>query len=194
MKRVSGRNLPVTAFFGLTVLWVAVAGAQTYEVDPAHSSVVFSVKHLNVGIVYGRFNRIKGTILVDEAQVQKSSVRLEIAADSIDTGVPDRDKHLMSPDFLSARQFPTISFQSTAVQRAGKDSVRVTGNLTLHGVTRPITVTVRQVGQGKGMKGEFRRGFHATFRIKRSDFGMTFMLNGVSDEVNIIVAVEAVQK
>ncbi|MCS7224326.1 MAG: YceI family protein [Armatimonadetes bacterium] len=178
----------------LTVAILSPASAQTYEVDPVHSSVVFSVKHLGVGIVYGRFNRISGTVVVNEKQIEKSSVRLEIPADSIDTAVPDRDKHLMSPDFFNARQFRTIVFESKKIKRAGKDSFQVTGDLTLRGVTRSITVTVQQVGQGKGMKGEMRRGFHTTFKIKRSDFGMTFMLNGVSDEVTVMVGIECIQK
>lgn len=171
-----------------------VFAAETYKVDPVHSSVVFRVKHLNIGFIYGRFNDIRGTIVVDDKNPERSSVELTIRAESIDTGNADRDNHLRSPDFFNAKQFPVITFKSTRVRRIKPNLYEVTGNLSLHGVTRQITLRVQQTGKGRGLKGEFRIGFHTTFRIKRSDFKMTYMLNGISDEVVLMIGIEAIRQ
>ncbi len=168
--------------------------AETYKVDPVHSSVVFRVKHLNVGFVYGRFNDLQGMIVVDEKNPERGSVNLTIRTESVDTGAADRDNHLRSPDFFNAKQFPFITFKSTQVRRVKPNLYEVRGNLSLHGVTRQITMRVEQTGVGKGMKGEWRIGFHTTFRLKRSDFNMTYMLNGISDEVVLMVSVEAIRQ
>lgn len=172
----------------------AVFAAETYKVDPVHSSVVFRVKHLNIGFIYGRFNDFQGTIVVDEKNPERSSVELTIRTESIDTGNADRDNHLRSPDFFNSKQFPVITFKSTQVRRIKPNLYEVKGNLSLRGITRQITLRVEQTGKGKGLKGEFRIGFHTTFRIKRSDFKMTYMLNGISDEVVLMIGIEAVRQ
>lgn len=168
--------------------------ADTYKVDSVHSSVVFRVKHLNVGLIYGRFNDLQGTIVVDEKNPERGSVELTIRAESIDTGNKNRDDHLRSPDFFNAKQFPIVTFKSTQVRQLKPNLYEVRGNLSLHGVTRPITIRVERTGAGKGMKGEWRIGFHTTFRIKRSDFNMTYMLNGISDEVVLMIGIEAIRQ
>jgi len=170
--------------------------ADTYEVDPAHSFVIFRCRNLAQAgsvFVYGRFNEIKGRIVVDKDPA-KSSVEITINADSLDTGVPDRDKHLKSPDFLNTRQFPTITFKSRKIEAIGKDRYRVTGDLTLHGVTRPITVTVTKLGEGKNFKGMQVIGFETTFTIKRSQFGMKGLLNVAADDVTLTVAIMGIKK
>ncbi len=185
----------LTSFFVASVLIGSKAlAAETYKVDPVHSSVVFRVKHLNVGIIYGRFNYLQGTIVVDEKNPERSSVELTIRTESIDTGNKDRDDHLRSPDFFNAKQFPVITFKSTQVRQLKANLYEVKGNLSLRGVTRPITIRVERIGVGKGMKGEWRIGFHTTFQIKRSNFNMTYMLNGISDEVMLMVGIEAVRQ
>src|SRR5262249_11217423 len=103
------------------------------------------------------------------------------------------DQHLKGPDFFNVKQFPTMSFKSSKMKAVDARTYEVTGDLTLHGVTRPVTVTLERIGTAKGMGGETRTGFETTFTIKRSDFGMKYMIPAVGDEVKVIVAVEGVQ-
>jgi len=135
----------------------AVQAAETFEIDPVHSSISFKVRHLNVADFYGRFNEIKGTVSFDKDAPEKSSVTAEVAVESIDTHNDKRNQHLKSPDFFNAKQFPAISFKSTKVEKDG-DDFKVTGDFTLHGVTKSITVEFEKVGEGKGMQGEMRAG------------------------------------
>ncbi len=167
--------------------------AETYKVDGVHSSVLFRAKHFNTGYFYGRFNDISGTVVVDESNPAKSSVEIEVKVDSIDTHDAKRDQHLKSPDFFNAKQFPTITFKSKQVKKSGKDTYEVTGDLNLHGVTRSVTVKVTRTGAGKDPFGGYRIGFETVFTIKRSDFGMKFMLGPVSDEIRLIVSIEGVR-
>jgi polyisoprenoid-binding protein YceI len=184
------------AFVGVMLLAALASAADTYEVDPVHSFVIFRCRNLGQAgavFIYGRFNDVKGTIVVDKDPA-KSSVNITINADSIDTGVPDRDNHLKSPDFLNTKQFPTITFKSRKIQAIGKDRYRVTGDLTLHGITRTITVTVEKVGEGKNFKGMQVIGFQTTFTIRRSDFGMKGLMNVAADEVTLTVAIMGIKK
>jgi polyisoprenoid-binding protein YceI len=185
-----------SAFVGVMLLAALASAADTYEVDPVHSFVIFRCRNLGQAgavFIYGRFNDVKGTIVVDKDPA-KSSVNITINANSIDTGVPDRDNHLKSPDFLNTKQFPTITFKSRKIQAIGKDRYRVTGDLTLHGVTRTITVTVEKVGEGKNFKGMQVIGFQTTFTIRRSDFGMKGLMNVAADEVTLTVAIMGIKK
>lgn len=168
--------------------------AETYKVDPVHSSFLFRVKHFNAGYFYGRFNEATGTVVIDEANPAKSSVEIQVKVESIDTNDVKRDQHLKSPDFFNAKQFPTITFKSKQVKPSGKDTYEVTGDLTLHGVTRTVTAKVTRTGGGKDPFGKFRIGFETVFTIKRSDFGMKFMLGPVSDEIRLIVSIEGIRQ
>ncbi len=170
------------------------AAAAPYEGDTVHSFVLFKVKHMDASWSYGRFKDFTVSFQADEAKPELSSVAFEVKAESIDTGNEKRDQHLRSPDFLNAKQFPLITFRSTAVKPLGKDAVEVTGDLTLHGVTKPITVKVVKVGTGKNPKGGELMGLETVFTIKRSDFGMTNMVGPVGDEVTLTVAVEGAKK
>ena len=170
----------------------------TWNIDKTHSIVEFAVKHLVVTTVKGHFREFEGTALIDEANPENSSVTASIDVASIDTRVADRDAHLKSPDFFDAGRYPTITFRSTQVARAGEDRLRVTGDLTLHGVTRPVTLEVSTTPAVKGMSGETRRGFSATTQIARKDFGLTWNKvveagPAVGDEVTITLDLEAVK-
>jgi len=192
------RKFPlIGAVLGILTFTLSLSlAADTYEVDPVHSFVIFRCLNLAQAssvFIYGRFTDIKGRIVVDKDPA-KSSVEIVINADSLDTGVPDRDKHLKSPDFLNTKQFPTITFKSKKVEAIGKNRFRVTGDLTLHGVTRPITVTVTKVGEGKNFKGMQVIGFETTFTIKRSDFGMKGLMNVAADEVTLTIAIMGIRK
>jgi polyisoprenoid-binding protein YceI len=169
----------------------AAAAPETYEIDPVHSTIIFRTKHMNVSYVYGRFDDFSGKITVDDQNLANAKVEVTVKTQSVSTGNGARDDHLRSPDFFAAAQFPTITFASTGVKKTG-DAYDVTGNLTLHGVTKPVTVKMQKVGQGPGWQGKGALiGFEGTLDIKRSEFGMTTHVDAVSDEVRLIMAFEA---
>ncbi|MEW6071195.1 MAG: YceI family protein [Planctomycetota bacterium] len=163
----------------------------TYSIDAVHSSVIFRVSHLGISNFYGRFGDVAGTLVVDGADPAQSAVKVEIRADSIDTNNADRDKHVTSPDFLNAKQFPTLSFESTAVKRNAKGDLELTGQFTMHGVTKTITVEAVHVGHGTRGNFGYRTGYETTFTVKRSDYGLGYALDMLGDEVAIIVSLEA---
>jgi polyisoprenoid-binding protein YceI len=166
------------------------AEARTFEVDGVHSTALFRVMHLGVSYAYGRFGKLGGEIVLSEDE-GGSSVRIEIDTASVDTGSEKRDDHLRSPDFFSATEFPTLSFESSSVKAAGEDRYAVTGTLTLHGVSKEVRVDVVKTGEGKGMRDSTLIGFETTFEILRSDYGMDFMVPNVGDEVRITLSIEA---
>jgi len=164
----------------LAAIELPSAAGQTFRVDPVHSSLLFRVKHMNTSYIWGRFNEFSGTANLDDAQ---PSIQVAIKVDSIDTGNAKREQHLKGPDFFSAKQFPTISFASTKVAKTGDAAYDVAGTLTLHGVSKDITMKVERTGTNQGPMGGTITGLATTFTIKRSDFGMKYGLEGVSDEV-----------
>ena len=168
--------------------------AETYKLDPAHTSIVFRVKHLGISYVYGRINGPTGTFVFDESSPSKSAIEVQVETKNVDTAVEKRDTLLKEPDFFNAGDHPTISFKSKSVKRLKEAVYEVSGDLTFLGKTRPITIEVRDSGAGKDPWGGFRRGFETYFTIKRSDFGMDFMMGGVSDEVNLTVSVEGIRQ
>jgi polyisoprenoid-binding protein YceI len=179
------------------LLWSISAGvpvaAQTYQVDPVHSSLVFRVKHMNTAYVYGMFTSMKGTVVVDEANPARSSINIEVDADSVNTNNQQRDNHLRSPDFFNTRQFPTITFKSTEIRRVNANTVQVRGDLTMRGVTRPITANVTLTGKGKNAQGRDIIGFETTFTIRRSEFGIRYGLPGLGDDVRVTLSIEAMR-
>ncbi len=166
----------------------------TYGVDNAHSSVIFRIKHINVSYVYGRFNEISGGFVLDEADGSKSTLNIEIKTNSIDTNSPDRDKHLKSPDFFNVKQFPTSTFKSTSIKTVSAGKFEVTGDLTINGVTKPVTFTLTKSGEGDSPFKDHRLGFETNFTIKRSDFGIKFMPELLEDNVWLLISVEGVRK
>ncbi|RDL43729.1 hypothetical protein DN730_13360 [Marinomonas piezotolerans] len=162
--------------------------AADYNVDPAHSAVLFEVGHLGVSTTPGRFNEFEGSFSLDEGN-KSGKVEFTIQADSVDTNHEARDKHLRSPDFLDVKQFPTLTFKSTAF-----DGKSLTGDLTLHGVTKSVTFDVEKVGEGKDPWGGYRAGFEASTTIKRSDFGVSYFIPGVTDETEIEVFIEGIRQ
>ena len=168
-------------------------GADTYKIDGIHSSLIFSAKHFGVTDFYGRFNEITGTVTFDAADPSKSSVDITVPVESIDTHNDKRNGHLKSPDFFNAKQFPTMTFKSTKIEGTG-DNYKVSGDLTIHGVTKPITIDFKRGIDGKGGQGETRGGGETRFTIKRSDYDMKFMTNAVGDDVHIILSLEGVKE
>lgn len=178
------------AWFGVT----QPVAAQTFQVDTVHSYIIFRVKHMNAGYSYGRFNQFSGSFVIDEKNPARSSVQFEIDAASIDTGNQKRDDHLRSPDFFNVRQYPKVVFKSTSVRKINNTTAEIKGNLTLRGVTKPITARAVYTGQAKNQQGKTVVGFEITFTIKRGDFGMTYGRNGLADDVRVTVSVEGIQQ
>ena len=169
-------------------------GPETYTIDGSHSFVTFRVKHMNVSYAYGRFNDISGEFTFDSAKPEAGSVNVTIKADSVDTNQPKRDQHLKSPDFFDAKQFPKITFKSTSIRKSSENEYELTGDLTLHGVTKSITTRLERVGTGKDPRGGTMTGFEAVFSVNRSDYGINFMPGGLGEEVRIMVAIEGGRK
>ena len=176
----------------------ATATRTTWKIDPAHSHVEFAVRHLMISTVKGRFGIVNGTIALDEADLTKSEVDVTIDVNSIDTHEAQRDAHLKSADFFDVEHFPAITFKSTRIV-GDASAFNLTGDLTIHGVTREVTLEAVSEGRGKDPWGGERAGFSAHTRIKRSDFGLTWnqLLEtggfAVGDEVKIALDVEAVK-
>lgn len=170
--------------------------AQDYQLDGAHSSLVFGVDHLGLATVFGRFNKVSGQYRFDPEQAAASQFKVEIEVDSVDTNNVQRDEHLKSPDFFDANQFPKIVFESTGVTSEqdanGKTVLNVRGKMTLHGVTRDVTLPIRYNGSGKGPAGNDRTGFTTTFQIKRSEYGMKNMVPNIGDSIGITFSFEGV--
>lgn len=172
-----------------------------YQIDSAHSSVHFSVRHMMVTNVRGAFTKVTGTVVWDAAAPAKSSVEAIIDAASINTNEPDRDNHLKSPDFLDVEKYPTLTFKSTKVDPVEEGHHKVSGDLTIHGTTRPVVLDVEgPAPEAKDPWGNVKSGFSATTKIKRSDFGLTWnaaLETGgfvVGDEIKIELDLELVKQ
>ncbi|GAB4412439.1 MAG: YceI family protein [Bryobacter sp.] len=180
----------------LSLLAFAAAFGQNYEIDAAHSAAAFTVKHMMVTNVSGKFGNLKGTVVVDEKNPANSKVDATIDVNSVNTNEAKRDGHLKSPDFFDAEKNPTMQFKSTKVYKAGKET-KVEGNLTLHGVTKPVTLTITEFSpEVKHPMGGIVRGAIATTKLNRKDFGLTWNKNldaggvMISDEVNVTLEIE----
>ncbi len=176
----------VLALSGLPV----VAAANSYTIDPSHTYPNFKVDHLGFSTMHGRFGKTSGRISMDRTQ-GSGSVDIVIDTASIDTGHAKRDDHLRSPDFFNAMEFPQITFKSSTVKYVG-DGASVTGDLTIMGVTRSVTLDVPRINCGTHPFNKKQVcGFNATTRFKRSDFGMSYGLPGIGDEISLDIEVEA---
>lgn len=166
--------------------------AETLKLDPTHTEVVFQWDHFGLSKPTGKFMNAVGSVTLDEADPSKSSVEVSFDIAGINTGVANLDNHLKGADFFDAAQFPTATFKSTSVAVTSATTAKVTGDLTLHGVTKPVTldVTLNKLGNHP-MKGKKAAGFSATGTIKRSDFGINKYVPAVSDEISLEITAEA---
>ena len=176
-----------------TSLQAEIANPGHYKIDQDHTAVQFVVSHLNTANLMGRFNKIEGTIKLDPNG--DSSVNVVIPTASVDTNHAKRDKHLRSPDFFNAKQYPEMTFASSNVSynEAG-EPVKVAGRLSLHGKTKDVVLAVKPIGAGNDPWGGYRIGYDATTTIKRSDFGMNYMQGGIGDDVHISLFIEAIKQ
>lgn len=172
----------------------------TWQLDPAHNLIEFSGRHMMVTTVKGRFKSAKGALVIDETNPSRSSVEVDIDASSLDTGNEQRDTHLKSPDFLDVANNPTITFKSTRVEPVGSDHARITGDLAIRGVTRPIVLDAELIGRNKTPWGAEVMGFEARTTINRKDFGLNWNValetGGflVSDTIKIEIHSEATKQ
>ena len=186
------RALKYLVLAGLLGAAVAVQAAPvTYKLDPSHTMVLFSWNHFGYSNPTADFGLGEGTLVFDEQHPANSSVEVTLPLDRLDTHVPALDEHLKKPDFLDADQYPVVTFKSTEVQPLGGNKFKVTGNLTVHGVTRPVVLdaTLNKVGPHPMTKAP-SIGFDATASIKRSDFGVGAYVPNVSDELSIRITTE----
>jgi polyisoprenoid-binding protein YceI len=191
------RTLCATALGSLALVVAGMSparAAEPYKVDPVHSMVVFRIKHFGVGYIHGRFNEVSGDFTWDDANPAGISLDVHVKAETVDTNNPKRDQHLKGPDFFNVREYPDIAFKSTQVRQLDANNYEVTGNLTLHGVSRPLTVKLEHVGAAKDPFGMYRNGFETTFVIRRSEFGVKAMPEGVGEEVRVTVAIEGLRQ
>lgn len=168
---------------------LAIAQTSTWVPDKNHSEVDFSILHMSLSKVRGKFGNIGGTIVMNEADISKSTVNVTIDVTTVDTGVAARDNDLKSPNIFDVAQFPTATFVSTSVAKSGS-GLTVMGNLTLHGVTKPVTLNVEgPTGPVQGMDKKPHEGFEATTTIKRTDFGVAAKMPAavVGDEVQLTI-------
>ena len=181
-------------FITLAVALLFSQGTQEVEnkefnIDAVHSTAIFRVHHVGAGMFYGRFNDVTGMIALSG---DAPSFDVSIAIDSVDSSNERLDSHLKSPDFFNAVEFPTMSFKSSSVKSVGDNKYEVTGEITMHGVTKPLTVNMEKTGHVDGRRGEMV-GFETEFELIRSEFGMNYGVESGSlgDKVKVIVALEA---
>jgi polyisoprenoid-binding protein YceI len=191
------RRLLTLAFAAIAFAAPAFA-ADTYVVDKAHTEATFRIRHM-MSSVSGRFRDVDGTFMLDPAKPTESKVDFNIGTASIDTANENRDKHLRSPDFFDVEKNPQITFQSTKIVATGKDSYDVTGNFTMHGVTKTITLPVKVLGFAKDARGGERVGFEVTTTLNRTEYGLTWNRaieagSLLGDDVAVTINIEANKK
>lgn len=186
----------VALFAGVGILATAstVGAADRFTIDPDHSNVVFLIDHLGYSRMIGQFQEFEGEFVFDNRSVENSSVEVTIMTASVDTDHQERDDHLRSPDFFNAVEFPEMTFESTAVERTGDDTGRITGDLTLLGVTKPVTLDVTFNKRAPHPLPQYNSvltaGFSARGTLKRSDYGMNTFIPALGDEVRIWIQIE----
>ncbi len=195
MKRIFA-SISAVLLLALPIL----ASAATWNIDPDHTNIGFKVRHLMVSNVKGSFEKHSGTIDINDKDITKSKVEVTIDTNSINTNVQKRDEHLRSADFLDVAKFPVMTFVSKKVAKAGKDRLKVTGDLTLHGVTKEVVLDVEPLSkESKDPWGNIRKGTTATTKINRKDFGLVWnkaLETGgvaVGEEVLITLEIEMIK-
>jgi polyisoprenoid-binding protein YceI len=180
---------------GTALLSAGQAMAEDYKIDKEgqHAFVNFKISHLGYSFIYGSFKDWDGTFSFDAKNPEASKINVVLKTASVDTNHAERDKHIRTPDFLDAAKFPEAKFVSTSVKSTGADTADVTGDLTLHGVTRPVVVATRFLGEGKDPWGGYRAGFEGTTTIKLKDFEIQKDLGPKTQELALIISFEGVQ-
>lgn len=184
-------------FFALSIMGMSTATyAEDYDIDTkgAHAFIQFKIKHLGYSWLIGRFNKFDGHFSYDEKNPTTAKVDVNIDTSSVDTNHAERDKHLRSKDFLDVSNHPTAKFVSTSFKDTGNGKAELKGNLTLHGVTKPITINVEHIGHGADPWGGYRRGFAGSTTLTLADFGINYNLGPASKELEMFLSVEGIRR
>ena len=182
-----------TAFLILTIC--AAAQVQTWQIDPNHTAAQFSVRHMGISTVRGAFTKVSGSAQYDPSNVSKTSIDATIDASSVDTRVSMRDNDLRSPNYFDVEEYPTITFKSKSVQAAGEGKLKIVGDLTIHGVTKEVTLDVDGPSAPvTDPKGNSHLGASASTKVNRKDFGVGGSSNMVGEDITITIDVELVRK
>jgi polyisoprenoid-binding protein YceI len=197
MKRQTLFTLLLVSSSVLAATGAKVQAADKYDIDSSHSGVVFGWNHFGFSNPTARFDKIEGSVLLDKTDLTKSAISVTLPLESLDTGVSKLDQELKGPEFFDAAKYPAITFKSTKVEKTGENGLKVTGELTVHGVTKVVTLDakVNKIGifEIPGVIKAPAAGFDATTIIKRSDFGVTKYLPVVSDEIPVRITLDAKQ-
>jgi polyisoprenoid-binding protein YceI len=180
--------------FMLALTPLANAADYTIDTKGMHAFINFRIQHLGYSWLYGGFKEFSGEFSYDRNAPAKAKASVVIKTASLDTNHAERNKHLRSADFLNTDKYPEITFTSTKYTSTGANSGTLTGNLTMHGVTKPVSIKVEQIGEGKDPWGGYRAGFYGTTEINRSDFGIDKNLGPASEKVEITLSIEGVKK
>jgi polyisoprenoid-binding protein YceI len=186
----------LTLFAAVLIPIACWAQGSEWQIDPAHTNIGFTVRHLGISNVHGHFTKLTGTATIDDTDVSKSSVNVNIDAASIDTAVQMRDNDLRSPNYFDVQKVPNITFKSTSVSKVGDGKLNVVGDLTIHGVTKQVTLDVDGPSAPVKMGPNMRRGLSATTTINRKDFGVgsTPSSAAVGEQIKIDIDAELTQK
>ena len=171
----------------------AASPAADYEIDSAHSFVEFRIKHLGYSWLYGRFNKFSGHFTYDPDNPQANAITVSIDPASVDTNHAERDKHLRGTDFLDVTKYPDATFESTTYT-GDADGGTIEGMLTLHGVTKPISIRLEKLGEGNDPWGGYRAGFIGTTTLTRRDFGISYNLGPASESMELEIGIEGIRK
>ena len=189
----------VPLLLALALPGLALAQTSSWKIDPSHTQSTFAVKHLVISTVRGEFKSTNGTVKLDEKDPTRSQIEATVDATSINTREEKRDEHLKSPDFFEVQKYPTITFKSTKITKAGGDKYKVAGDLTMRGVTKPVTLDAELTKEIKDPWGNTRRGIHATTKLNRQDYGLKWSKSieagpVVGDEVAVEINGELVKE
>jgi len=188
------KKLFITAVIASSLFCANSVSADDYTIDTAHTSIQFKIAHLGYSWLYGRFNTFDGEFSYDEKNPAAAKVSVSIDTASVYSNHAERDKHLRGDDFLDVKKYPQATFVSTGFTDNGSGTGILQGNFTLHGVTKPLSINVKQVGAGKDPWGGYRRGFEGTTRLALKDYDIDFDLGPASTEVELIINVEGIRK
>ncbi|MNQ28324.1 Polyisoprenoid-binding protein YceI [Pseudomonas linyingensis] len=179
-----------------SLLFGAQAMAAEYKIDKEgqHAFVNFKISHLGYSWLYGTFKDFDGAFSFDAAKPEESKVQVELKTTSVDSNHAERDKHLRSADFLNVAKHPTATFASTGVKSTGEGTADISGNLTLNGVTKPVVIAAKFIGEGQDPWGGYRAGFEGSTKLKLKDFAIQKDLGPASSEVELIISVEGVRQ
>ena len=192
----------VRSSLGLVVMGFALLtsgmaqAAETYKMDTegSHAFIQFKIQHLGFSWLLGRFNTFDGEFVLDQKNIENSKVKVTIDVASVDSNHGERDKHLRGKDFFEVEKYPEATFVSTRIEKTGEKTAKITGDFTLKGVTKPVTLDAEYIGGGKDPWGGYRQGFEATTQLKLKDFGIDYNLGPASEVVDIYISVEGIRQ